>query len=142
MLEPNNVPPVADNEMLARFIVNSNEFRKDDQSVKPKLFMPFKLVKLSVNRHLDCTTEETWQFGRNVAKQRNKTFYGRSDILASSCRLEPLDVVDEPIEGNPNHADVVGFPPKKEDQMSLATKLAALATDRLTPEESSDAERR
>lgn len=48
MIDPNHVPPVADNELLARFILNSNEYR-DDGTVKPKLFLPYSLVDLSVN---------------------------------------------------------------------------------------------
>ena len=133
MIDPEDAPPVDDGELLARFIVNSNEFRKDDNSVKPKLFMPYKRIELSVNRHRECKIEETWQFGRTVAAQRKKTLYGRSDILASNCRIEPLDVVAKPLEGNPNHADVIGFPPKKEDQLSLATKMAATAGKRIVP---------
>ncbi len=132
MIDPEKISPVADDELLARFIVNSNEFRKD-QSVKPKLFMPYKLVALSVNRHSECSEKETWQFGHEVAAQRKKTLYGRSDILASNCRIEPLDVVPKPLKGNPNHADVIGFPPKKEDQLSLATKMAATAGKRIVP---------
>src|SRR5437762_651947 len=48
MIDPNDVPPVDDEELLARFILHSNEFRADD-SVTPALFMPYKQVALSVN---------------------------------------------------------------------------------------------
>lgn len=125
MIDPIDVPLVADNELLARFILHSNETR-DDGSVKPKLFLPYSLVELSVNRHREATSEETWQVGRDVAIARSKTLYGCANVRARSCRIEPLNVVASPIlPRNPNHADIVGFPPKKEDQMSLATKLAA-----------------
>jgi hypothetical protein len=37
-----------------------------------------------------------------------------------------LDVVASPIlPHNPNHADIVGFPARKDEQLSLAEKLAA-----------------
>ncbi len=127
MIDPNNVPPVADNELLARFIVNSNE-KRDDGTVTPKLFLPYKQVDLSVNRHREATPEETWTIGRHVAATREKTLYGLADIRASSCRIAPLDVVSKPIlPDNPNHADIVGFPPppRKDEQLSLAQKLAA-----------------
>lgn len=125
MIDPNNVPAVADNELLVRFILHSNETR-DDGSVKPKLFLPYSLVELSVNRHREATSDETWHVGRDIAAARGKTLYGLSNIRASSCRIETLDVVATPIlPNNPNHADIVGYPPKKEDQMSLAAKLAA-----------------
>ncbi len=125
MIDPNNVPPVADNELLARFIVHGNETREDG-SVRPKLFLPYSRVEISVNRHREATPDETWQAARNVALSRNKTLYGLVNIRSSSCHIKPLDVAATPIlPKNPNHADIIGFPPKKEEQMSLATKLAA-----------------
>ncbi len=124
MLDPNNIPPVADDELLARFIVNSNE-KRDDGSVRPNLFLPYKLTALSVTRHRETTDQEIWNIGRQVAAQRVKTLYGRADIRASSCRIEPLDVVESWQVENPNHADIVGYPPRKDEQLSLAEKLAA-----------------
>jgi len=43
MMHPDQIPDVADNELLARFIVNSNEKRPDGK-VSHKLFMPYKWV--------------------------------------------------------------------------------------------------
>ena len=57
MIDPNHVPPVAHDEMLARFILHGNEFRKLDGSLKAELFMPYKIVTLSVKRHSDSTEE-------------------------------------------------------------------------------------
>ncbi len=131
MIDPNNIPPVDDDELLARFILNSNEFRKDD-SVKPALFMPYKKVELSVNRQRDATPEETWQVAREIALQRKKNLYGRSDITARACKVGPLTVVAKPLlPDNPNHADIKGYPPAKEDQKSLAQELAAAASRRI-----------
>jgi hypothetical protein len=143
MIDPLNIPPVADNELLARFIVNSNE-RRSDGSVTPKLFLPYSRVDLSVNRHRDATEEETWSIGRKVAAQRGKTLYGRADIRATACRISPLDVLPRPIlPENPNHADIVGFPLAKEDQLSLAEKLAASIEGKwiLPPSEGSESVR-
>ncbi len=125
MIDPLNIPSIADDELLARFIVNSNE-RRPDGNVTPRLFLPYSRVDLSVNRHRDATEDETWLIGKKVAAQRDRTLYGRADIRASSCRISPLEVLPRPIlPENPNHADVVGYPPAKEDQLSLAEKLAA-----------------
>ena len=125
MIEAADIPPVADNELLARFIVNSNE-KRPDGTVTPALFLPYKLVELSVNRHREATANETWVIGRRVAMLRQKTLYGRADIRASFCRIKPLDVVPKPIlPHNPNHADIIGFPAPKDEQLSLAQKLAA-----------------
>ncbi len=125
MMHPDQIPDVADNELLARFIVNSNEKRPDGQ-VSHRLFMPYKWVELSVNRHREATLEETWQVGSEVAIARNKSLYGLANIRASQCRVRTLDVVPAPIlPGNPNHANITGYPAAKEDQMAIANELAA-----------------
>lgn len=130
MIDDDNIPPVANDECLARFIVNSNEFRPDN-TVKPKLFMPYKFVALSVNRHRDCTDEEIWNVGHEVAETRQKKLYGRADIKTALARIAPLDVVASPLPANPNHAEIRGFPSAKEDQQALAVKLAAAASKRI-----------
>ncbi|HMO16192.1 MAG TPA: hypothetical protein PKD64_19385 [Pirellulaceae bacterium] len=125
MIDPENIPSIADNELLARFIVYSDE-KRSDGSVKHKVFLPYKLVELSVNRHREATLEETWQVGFDVAKERQRTLYGLVNIRASSCRIDTLHVLPAPIlPKNPNHANISGYPAAKEDQMALAKKLAA-----------------
>ncbi|MFM7167801.1 MAG: hypothetical protein ACKO3T_21365 [Planctomycetaceae bacterium] len=125
MMHPDQIPDVADNELLARFIVNSNEKRPDGK-VSHKLFMPYKWVELSVNRHREATLEEIWQVGSEVAVSRNKSLYGLANIRASQCRIQSLHVVPAPIlPGNPNHANITGYPAAKEDQMAIANELAA-----------------
>ena len=138
MINVDPVPAVADDELLARFLVNKNEFRAD-KSIKPKAFLPFSYVELSVSRHRDSNEAELWEVGRQVAQLRNCTLYGRSYILAQDCRIDPLDVQAHPLSrpvhpvNNPNHANVIGYPAAKEDQMSLAQKLAAKAGKRVAP---------
>lgn len=58
MIDPLYVPPVADNELLARFIVYDDEKRADG-TVRHKLFMPYRLTELSVNRHREATAAKT-----------------------------------------------------------------------------------
>lgn len=125
MIDDSHVPPVEGDELLARFIVNGNEIRADG-TVRPQLFLPYKRAELSVNRHRDATLEETTNIGRQVAAQRGKTLIGRADIRARSCCIHTLSVIASPIlPGNPNHADIVGYPTRKDEQLSLAAKLAA-----------------
>lgn len=125
MIDPNNVPEVADSELLARFILNSNE-RREDGTVNHKLFLPYSWTELSVNRHRDATLAETWQVGAKVAVERKKTLHGLANIRACKCYVESLRVVAAPIlPGNPNHAALVGYPQAKEDQMAIAKELAA-----------------
>ena len=125
MMHPDQIPDVADNELLARFIVNSNEKRPDGK-VSHKLFMPYKWVELSVNRHRESTLDEIWQIGSEVAVSRNKSLYGLANIRAGQCRRLTLDAVPAPIlPGHPNHANITGYPAAKEDQMAIAHELAA-----------------
>lgn len=125
MIDSTQVPPVDGAELLARFIVNRNEVRADG-SIRPQLFLPYKRLELSVNRHRDATIDETWTVGLHVAGQRRKTLIGRADIGASSCHVGTLSVSASPIlPYNPNHADIIGYPARKDEQLSLAAKLAA-----------------
>ena len=125
MIDPARIPTIGDDELLARFIVNSNEVRVDG-TVRPQLFLPYKRVELSVNRHRDADIAETWTIGKQVAEQRGKVLLGRADVRANAVRIPPLEVVPRPIlPQNPNHADIVGYPQRKDEQLSLAAKLAA-----------------
>ena len=59
MLDPENVPPVVLDESVSRFVLALKASRLvfEDGKAKPQLFYPYKHVKLSVNRHLECTAE-------------------------------------------------------------------------------------
>ncbi len=48
---PANIPPIANDELLPRFITQAKQFRPSDQSVKPDFFIPFRVTQLSVMRH-------------------------------------------------------------------------------------------
>jgi hypothetical protein len=140
MIDANNIPAVAGEELLARFITQAKQFRSGDQSVKPDLFIPFRLTELSVTRHRDTTADELWQLGREVAALRQQTLYGRSDVRASDCAVGPLRVVADPIlppdePYNPNHANIGGFPEAKDDQKALAIQIAHKASKRIVPPE-------
>jgi hypothetical protein len=125
VIDPANIPAVADNELLARFIVGSDE-KRPDGTVKHKLFLPYRHVELSVNRHRESTPDETWKIGFDVARARQRQLHGMANIRAGNCRIAPLDVIPDPIlPQNPNHANISGFPAAKEDQMALAIRLAA-----------------
>jgi hypothetical protein len=127
MLDPQNIPPVEQTELLARYVMQKNHFRSD-QTVKPNLFMPHPYQELSVTRHQDATEVEIWNAGFNVATQQQRDLYGRSDILASDCLVNPLRVTAHPFPDNPNHADIEGWPEAKQDQKAIALKLAASAS--------------
>ena len=146
MIDPGNVPPVELDEVVARFVLASKASRLvyEDGEAKPQLFCPYKHVELSVNRHLECTDEEIWHFGRGVAGHQRKTLQGRFDICVHDCTVDSLSVKATPIPPpddvpkNPNHADIVGFPETKPDQKVLGLKLADKAGKRIPPPTTED----
>ena len=76
--------------------------------------------------------------GREVALLRKQSLHGRSDVNASDCSIDPLSVVPDPIlppdtPYNPNHANIAGFPPPKDEQKALAIKIANKASKRISP---------
>jgi hypothetical protein len=127
MIDPANVPDVAANELLARFVLQGSHVRSSNQTVKPDAFIPPPNGKMSVTRHLMATEEEIWEVGRRVATQRSKTLYGRGDVTASAYRAQNLSVEADDIPGNPNHTHVLNWPSDKAAQKMIASEIAAAA---------------
>jgi hypothetical protein len=119
---------VADDELLARFVLSSSHFRSKDQTIKPDAFMPHKVrLDLSLTRHLGLTALEIWEIGAGIANSRQPscTLYGRGDIIARSFTDVALRI--EPTPAPKNHVNIIGWPADKAAQKSLAQQLAALA---------------
>lgn len=113
-------------EKLARFIVDSGHVRADG-SIKADAFMPPRDLQLSVNRHGNLSEQEIWAFGHLVAKLRNKTLHSRGDVTCGVCLGQKLRVERDPIDGNPYHTHVLGWPTEKPIQKAIAQKLASAA---------------
>jgi hypothetical protein len=133
MIDSEKVPPIADTEKLARYVTQSGQFRKSDHTVKQDLFIPHPRIELSLTRHLYATEAEIWEIGVDVSKQMDRNLYGRSDIQASNCMIDSLNVVAKPLPSNSNHADIEGWPSQKQDQKAIALKLAASASKLIVP---------
>jgi len=127
MIDANHVPDVNDDEILARYAMQSSHFRSSDQTAKPELFMPHPYQELSLTRYLDTTIEEVLSLGEKTAKKLSKTLYGRADIETIKCKVVSLQVVKDPTPDNPNHVNIKGFPLEKQEQKVIALKLAAAA---------------
>lgn len=128
MIEPSNVPQVAADETLARYILQRSHIRSSDQSVKPDAFIPHPYTDLSVMRHLLASESELWGVGQRVAEVRGKTLYGRADFSTAACVDLRLNVQAAPLNDNPNHANVRGWPAEKPLQKIIAQQIAAAAT--------------
>ena len=112
------------NERISRFILNRNEFRPSNQTVKAKAFIPPKNKRLSVYRTSTLSEGEIWSIGDEfVAEPRGKTLYGRADLLAKDVyalqqKVEPETSI------HPLHADIIPWPDGRADILLLATQLA------------------
>jgi len=126
--------PVASIEQLARFIVFSGWIRRSDQTVKQDAFIPPPDLELSVTRHKNLSEQELWRIGQSVADSRPAKLHGRADIRAVNVRQQALDVEPNPAPGNPNHANVIGWPVDKPAQKIIAQELAAKARFLPTPQ--------
>jgi hypothetical protein len=127
VLDPAHVPPVAEDEQLARFILFSRWFRSSDHTVRPEAFMPHPHVDLSVTRHIQATEGELWAEGARIAGLRALTLYGRADVRASVMTAQRLTVVAAPLPENPNHANATGYPAGKPEQKMKALLIASQA---------------
>ena len=118
------LPPVLEDEWMARFILFSDWIRKSDRSVRPEAFIPH-LSGLSVIRHIDLSEAELWQIGQEIADKRPTTLYGRADLQAISVIKKSLRIVPTPEPKN--HANITGWPADKPSQKIIAQEIAAEA---------------
>lgn len=115
---------VASDELLSRYILFSGWIRNDG-TVKPDAFIPPPDLDLSVTRLKYLPEQEVWRIGQSIASARPATLYGRADVPAAEVRRRALDVVPRPVDDNPNHAVVIGWPSDRPAQKMIAQELAA-----------------
>ena len=131
MIDPNNIPLITDDELLARYVTHHRQVRNGKPEVS--LFVPYKHQELSVTRHIGATEEELWAVGKDVANTRETDLCGRFDIRTVNCRIDSLEVTAKPLVSNPNHADIEGWPPEKAQQKAIAQKIIGFAGKLITP---------
>lgn len=117
--------PIADDEQLARFVLYSGWIRHTDQTIKPDAFIPYPHPNLSVTLLGGLSAQQIWDVGQHVGVLRNLTLYGRADVQAAIVRKLSLVVEPKPLKGNPNHANILGWPTEKPAQKIIALQLAA-----------------
>jgi len=83
--------------------------------------MPPDNLELSVFRIQGLGESEIWELGR----KRLRSIHGRAVILVRAVQETSLRVI--PNKPSSRHANIVGWPREKEQQMSLAQQLAAQA---------------
>ena len=124
MTERSEPDRVTVDERLARFLV-AGRWIRSDQTIRPDAFIPYPYPNLSATRHKNISEQELWQIGKDVADALTKVLHGRADFRASAVRRHALEVEPNPVPGNPNHANVVGWPAEKPAQKIIAQQIAA-----------------
>ena len=126
---------VASTELLARYIPFSRWFHKQNLTVKQDAFIP-RDSELSVTRHLCLTEEDIWKIGRKIAEGMStpRNLYGRADVKASHVVAQRLNVVPQPEDDNPNHANIINWPPDKDARKMCALEIAKAAHFIANPE--------
>jgi len=117
---------VAPDELLARYITSSKWIRKQDQTVKQDAFIPPD-SELSVTRHLHLTEKAIWIIGEKIAESIPRHLHGRADVKTSHVIAQRLNVVPQPEDDNPNHANIINWPPDKDARKICALEIARVA---------------
>lgn len=119
-----SMPVVGSDEWLSRYILHKSHVRQDN-TLKADPFIPHPWPDLSVTRHLDLDKTMIWDIGADVARQTGKTLQGRAENQANVYQNQKLSVITAPAPGNPNHANVTGWPADKPAQKIIALEIAA-----------------
>ncbi len=126
MMEYHSVPPVENWEKLGRFIFYRNHIRGDG-TIRWHAFKPPSDGGMSVIRLREIKDHEVWAIGKRIAAGREVNLYGRGDFGVQDCLDVGLGVKAVPLEENPNHAEVLGWPGERESVMAAAQVLAKRA---------------
>ena len=124
--------PVTGDEWLARYLFDKGQVRADG-TVRPEAFIPYRHVELSVTRHLGLEEAEIWAAGEGVGAESNAVLQGRADVQAEVPVKCGLHVLNKPLPGNANHADIAGWPADKPSQKELALRIAEKAAYKVKP---------
>lgn len=124
-MDPYDESTIGPEEKLARFVMSGSHLRKQDSTVKPEAFIPHPYPDLSVTRHGALSSAQIWERGDGVALARDRPLLGRADTPTRVYLGLRLQIRPDPVEGNPQHAVVVGWPPEKARQKILALEIAA-----------------
>ena len=115
---------VADDEILARFIVSKRDYTLEQRAVRPRAFLPYR-GETSVFRTHGLSDAAVWQLAADHVEPSRGRCLARGDLRADMVRSTPLtiDADDSPLR----HAVIAGWPDEKQEQLALALELAASA---------------
>lgn len=119
--EDGRLPPIEDDEVIARFILASRHLR-GDATIRPEAFIPHPHEELSAYRICHLSEEAIWNGGRGVALYQGKRLYGRAEVVAVRIRAQALTVTADELPTN--HITIAGWPKEKSEQKLIAIEIA------------------
>jgi hypothetical protein len=112
---------------LARFFHQRNHFSPQKKLVHRKAFIPSKELTTSVFHIVGMPQDEVAEAGTEFVKEGHGTpCYGWARFLAAA--VDPVGLRIDYNNVPPRHADLIGWPKEKEEQISIAQELAARST--------------
>jgi len=120
---PDNLPADPEpEELTARFLVHRNEFNTNESRVKPRAFrLPRDANKFFVFRVAGLDEKGIWNIGDiYVAPRRNRPILGRAELTVGEITSVRLRL--EPDNQPYRHANIAGWPPAKDEQISPQTQ--------------------
>ena len=119
---PSGLPlDIAEEERLARFLKQKNQFSATKEIVKYTAFLPGRHDgKTSVFRHTGEPAEEFWEIGFKELGGE-VTVYGAGIVVASNVREVGLDV--NASEPPPRHANIEGWPLHEDPDLAKAARM-------------------
>jgi hypothetical protein len=122
------VPPrrLQGEEALSRFITQRSDYSPKHNKARPRAFVPFPHQALSVFRTSGLNEPAVWRIGEIfVSQPLERTLYGRAELTVEEISRAGLRLFVDDIPAR--HADVVGWPTPKDQQVAIAQELAAIA---------------
>lgn len=123
--EPN--ARISDSERLSRFVFTLRYFRANG-TVKPNAWMPARDNNTSVTQSSQMQESDLLRLGCEIGQLRGMNLYGRADVAHAIVRGVDLLAVPEPVAGNPNHANITGWPDSTDARLMKAAKIASRST--------------
>jgi hypothetical protein len=116
-------------DLLARFLLQKNHFKRAGNRPIPEAFMPPLDLKLSVYQITNLPEMDIWTLGRGVLREHPQPrLYGRADVRVGVVHDQKLKAIRD--DNPPRHVNVVGWPnyaDGKDLMKSLAQQLAKSA---------------
>ena len=130
-MNSHTVPPstVADDEVLARFILHKRYIRNDG-TLKPDLFIPHPHTDLSVTRHVGLEESSIWAIGEGgchtTVKDTVRTgrCFGAGQTSTKDVRLKKLPRLRRSCQGQ---AQKIGPPTRRTVHLRASPVQASLA---------------